>query len=54
MCIEFNIVNENIKLLLDSKFIKCQREVKLLATTTDDKLIFTSHINNLCGTDSNR
>ena len=48
-CLEFNIANENIKFLLDSKTYKMLKRNKITCNHYE-KLIFTSHINNVCET----
>ena len=49
-----NIDNSKITFMLENKRAKFRSEVKLLGVTTDDKLSFTIHIENLCRTVSNR
>ena len=38
--------------MIEKKRVKSRREVKLLGVTIDDKLLFTTHIENLCSTAS--
>ena len=40
--------------MIENKRVKSRSEVKLLGITIDDKLSFTTHIENLCSTGSNR
>ena len=40
--------------MIENKRVKSRSEVKLLGITIDDKLLFTTHIENLCSTASNR
>ena len=40
--------------MAENKRVKSRSEVKLLSITIDDKLSFTTHIENLCSTASNR
>ena len=40
--------------MIENKRVKSRSEVKLLGITRDDKLSFTTHIENLCRTASNR
>ena len=49
-----NIDNSEITFMIENKRVKSGSEVKLLAITIDDKLSFTTHIENLCSTASNR
>ena len=49
-----NIDNTKIKFMIENKRVKCRSEVKLLSITIDGKLSFTTHIENLCSTASNR
>ena len=49
-----NIDNSKITFIIENKRVKSRSEVKLLGITTDDKLSFTTHIENLCSTGSNR
>ena len=39
--------------MIENKRVKPRSEVKLLAITIDDKLSFTTHIENLCNTANN-
>ena len=48
-----NIDNSKITFMIENKRVKSRSEVKLLGITIDDKLSFTSHIENLCSTASN-
>ena len=48
-----NIDNSKITFMIENKRVKSRREVKLLGITIDDKLSFTTHIENLCSTASN-
>ena len=47
-----NIDNSKIKFMIEKKRVKSRRKVKLLGVTIDDKLSFTTHIENLCSTAS--
>ena len=49
-----NIDNSKITFMIENKRVKSRSEVKLLGITIDDKLSFTTHIENLCSTSSNR
>ena len=49
-----NIDNSKITFMIENKRVKSRSEVKLLGITIDDKLSFTTHIENLCSTASNR
>ena len=49
-----NIDNSKITFMIENKRVKSRSEVKLLGITIDDKLSFTTHIENLCSTTSNR
>ena len=49
-----NIDNNKITFMIENKRVKSRSEVKLPGITTDDKLSFTTHIENLCSTASNR
>ena len=49
-----NIDNSKITFMIESKRVKSRSEVKLLGITIDDKLYFTTHIENLCSTASKR
>ena len=49
-----NIDNSKITFMIENKRVKSRSEVKLLGITRDDKLSFTTHIENLCRTASNR
>ena len=40
--------------MIENKRVKPRSEVKLLGIAVDDKLSFTTHIENLCSTASNR
>ena len=40
--------------MIENKRVKSRSEVKLQGITIDDKLSFTTHIENLCSTASNR
>ena len=40
--------------MIESKRVKSRSEVKLRGITINDKLSFTTHIENLCSTTSNR
>ena len=40
--------------MIENKRVQSRSEVKLLGITIDDKLSFTTHIENLCTTASNR
>ena len=40
--------------MIENKRVKSRSEVKLQVITIDDKLSFTTHIENLCSTASNR
>ena len=42
------IDNGKITFAIESKQIKCKREVKLMGITIDEKLTFTRHIANIC------
>ena len=48
------IDNSKIIFAIESKQIKCKREVKLLGITIDEKLIFTRHTANICSLANNR
>ena len=48
-----NIDNSKITFMIENKRVKSSSEVKLIGITIDDKLSFTSHIENLCSTASN-
>ena len=48
-----NIDNSKITFMIENKRVKSRSEVKLLGITIDDKLSFTTHIENLCNTASN-
>ena len=48
-----NIDNSKITFMREHKRVKSRIEVKLLSITIDDKLFFTTHIENLCNTASN-
>ena len=49
-----NIDNSKITFIIENKKVKSRSEVKLLVITIDDKLSFTTHIENLCSTAGNR
>ena len=49
-----NIDNSKITFMIQNKRVKSRSEVKLLGITIDGKLSFTTHIENLCSTASNR
>ena len=49
-----NIDNSNITFMIGNKRVKSRSEVKRPGITIDDKLSFTTHIENLCRTASNR
>ena len=49
-----NIDNSKITFMIENKRVKSRSEVKLLGITIDDKLSFTTHIENLCSAASNR
>ena len=49
-----NIDNGKITFMLENKRVKSRSEVKLLGITIDHKLSFTTHIENLCSTASDR
>ena len=49
-----NIDNSKITFMIENKRVKSRSEVKLPGITIDDKLSFTTHIENLCRTASNR
>ena len=49
-----NIDNSKITFMIENKRVKSRSEVKLLGITIDDKLSFTTLIENLCSTASNR
>ena len=49
-----NIDNSKITFMLENKRAKPRSEVKLLGITIGDKLSFTTHIENLCSTPTNR
>ena len=49
-----NIDNSKITFMIENKRVKSRNEVKLLGITIDDKLLFTTHIENLCSTASKR
>ena len=40
--------------MIENKKVKSRGEVKLLGTTIDNKLSFTTHVENSCSTASNR
>ena len=48
------IDNGKITFAIESKQIKCKREVKLMGITIDEKLTFTRHIANICSLANNR
>ena len=54
MFVGSNIDNSKIMFMIENKRVKSRSEVKLLGITTDDKLSFTTYIENLCSTASNR
>ena len=49
-----NIDNSKITFMIENKRVKSRSKVKLLGITVDDKLSFTTHIENLCSTASTR
>ena len=49
-----NIDNSKITFIIENKRVKSRNEVKLLDIIIDDKVSFTTHIENLCSTASNR
>ena len=49
-----SINNNNIRFIVQDKHINRTNEGKLLGITTDNKLTFTKHLNNLRNTASNR
>ena len=49
-----NIDNSKITFMIENKKVKSRSEVKLLGTTIDNKLSFTTHVENSCSTASNR
>ena len=49
-----NIDNSKITYMIENKWLKSRSEIKLLGITIADKLSFTTHIENLCSTASNR
>ena len=49
-----NIDNNKITFMIGNKRVKSRSEVKLVGITKDDKLLFTTYIENLCSTASNR
>ena len=54
MFIGSNIDNSKKRFMIESKRKKSRSEVKLLGIIIDDNLPFTTQIENLCGTSSNR
>ena len=54
MLLGSNIDNSKITSMIENKRVKSRSEVKLPGITIDDKLSFTTHIENLCRTASNR
>ena len=54
MFLDSNIDCRKITFMIESKRVKSRSEVKQLGITIDDKLSFTSHIENLCSTAHNR
>ena len=54
MFLESNIDNSKITFMIENKRVKSRSEVKLLGITIDDKLSFSTHIEDLCSTASNR
>ena len=48
-----NIDNRKLTFMIENKRVKSRSEVKLLDTTIEDKLSFTTHIENLCNTAGN-
>ena len=54
MFLGLNINNSKITFMIENKRVKSRSEVKLLDTTVEDKLSFTTHIENLCNTAGNR
>ena len=49
-----NTDNDKITFMIENKRVKSRNEVKLLSITIDDKPSFTTHIENLFSTTSNR
>ena len=49
-----NIDNSKITFVIENKRVKSRSDVKLLGITIDDKLLFTTHIENFWSTASNR
>ena len=49
-----NIDNSKITYMIEDKRLKSRSEIKLLGITKADKLSFTTHIEDLCSTASNR
>ena len=54
MFLGLNIDNSKITFMIENKRGKSRSEVKLLGIAMDHKLAFTTHIENLCSTASNR
>ena len=48
------IDNSKITFAIENKQIKCEREVKVLGITIDEKLTFTRHIANICSLANNK
>ena len=48
-----NIDNSKIIFMIENHRVKSRSAVKLLVITIDDKLSFTTHVENLCSTSSN-
>ena len=49
-----NFDNEKITFTIENKRVKSSSKVKQLGITVDDKVSFTTHIENVCSTASNR
>ena len=50
MFLGLNIDNRKITFMIENKRVKSRSEVKLPGIAIDDKLSFTTHIENLCST----